>query len=452
MISSKPRAESTSPDITDGQSVLSAARAVFPSGVVTRFDRWAADPPLVVDHAEGAHLVDVSGRIYIDCVLSVGAILLGHADRHVAAALTHQAARGTSYYMRNTACINYARKIVEATPCAEQVRFAPSGSEANMYACRLAVTVTGRPHLLKFEGAYHGALDRLMVSVEPSDKTALPTGEFGSAGLHDSILQTTLIAPYNDMVTTREIVTKHASTLAAIIVEPFQRDYPPGPGFLEGLRELADEAGILLIFDEVVSGFRFGWHSAQGYFDVTPDLATFGKAVGGGLPVGVVAGPAEIMSTLERSDADVWASSTMVGNPLTAASGLAALEVLERPNTYERLFAAGDRVRRDLARAFARVDLPVVITGIGPLFRVHFTDQPVTDYRSWRRADNNRHLQFVAECRCRGLLLSHTGKSFLSLAHDAAVLDEMAAIIGEVAEAMATGSTATSARGSRGPR
>lgn len=291
-----------------------------------------------------------------------------------------------------------------------------------MSAVRLARAFTGRRRVLKFEGAYHGANEIGTVSLFPQRLRDFPEPEPTSAGVAPGAVEDILVAPYNDLEATRAIVERHRADLAGIIVEPLHRCTPPRPGFLAGLRELTAEAGALLIFDETVTGFRLSYGGAQRYYGVTPDLATLGKALGGGLPIGAVVGRADVLELvaedrLGRPDY-VWWASSIGGNPVSAAAALATLGVLRTPGTYERLFALGETLRRGLREILAAEGVVGQVQGDGPLAAVVFTDREVTDYRSAFTADRARTRAFLLGCFRRGIFLNPMStKLYLSLAH-----------------------------------
>jgi glutamate-1-semialdehyde 2,1-aminomutase len=318
--------------------------------------------------------------------------------------------------------LELAEELRRAVPCAERLRFCASGTEATAYAARLARAYTGRPRLLKFEGAYHGANEIGTVSLFPGRLHPFPRGEPTSAGLSTSAVADVLVAPFNDLGTTEAIATAHREELAAIIVEPLHRCTPPRPGFLEGLRRLASGTGSLLIFDETVTGFRLAYGGAQAYYGVRPDLCALGKALGGGYPLGAVAGRAEVLD-LTREDRlgeerYVWFASSLGGNPVSAAAGLAALGELRKPETYPRLFALGEALRSGLRTVLREEGVVAQVQGDGPLAAVVFTESEVVDYRSAFRADRRRARAFLLGLFRRGIFLNPMStKLYLSLAH-----------------------------------
>jgi glutamate-1-semialdehyde 2,1-aminomutase len=412
------------PDETN-RFYLDLANRYFPGGVLGSF--IVPDPDVVVVGGYGSHVWDVDGKEYIDYVLGSGPMLAGHAHPEVVEAVQQQAAHGTSFYALNKAAILLAGKIVDAAPCAAMIKFSSSGAEATFYALRLARAYTGRSKILKFEGAYHGHHDYAMMSVTPGQPAAFPTPVPDSAGIPRSLLGEVLVAPYNDLERTVAIIDAHAGDLAAVLVEPQQRLIDPQPGFLEGLRDATRRHGILLIFDEVVTGFRVAWGGAQELYGVVPDLATYGKVIGGGYPVSAVAGRADIMELANPRRAGspdyVYFSGTLNGNAVGAAAGLATLRILERPGTYERLREAGDYMRSHIGQIAMRLGQPVQVVGAGPLFNVLFTDVRVVDYRTSLAADRALQRDLQQELLRRGIMANLAAKWYMSIAHSREDLD-----------------------------
>jgi glutamate-1-semialdehyde 2,1-aminomutase len=384
----------------------------------------------VVDRGEGARLVDVRGRTYLDYVLGSGPLLLGHAHPALVRAVQEQVARGSTYFWLSEPSVRLAEAVVQAVPCAEQVRFVSTGTEATMFACRMARTFTRREKLLKFEGGWHGLHDYAMVGnwrVPSEAPYPHPGPDVG--GVPRGALETVLVAPFNDLETTERIARSHASDLAAIIVEPLQRTIRPRPGFLEGLRELAHRLGALLVFDEVVTGFRLAYGGAQEHYGVVPDLAVYGKALTAGFALAAIAGRADVMATADpaRKGSLEYAalSGTLSGNALACAAGLAALGELSRPGVYPRLHALGERLRGGLARRAAALGVPLQVLGDGPIAQAFFVDPdvPLTSERATRVADGRKAARFAIECLRRGVFTLPGTKLYLSLAHSDADVD-----------------------------
>ena len=380
-----------------------------------------ADLAIVVARAEGSHVWDTDGREYIDYVLGSGPLLIGHAHPEVVAAVQRQATLGSTYYTLNVPIIELAERMVAAIPCAEQVKFVSSGSEATFHAMRIARAYTGRPRVLKFEGGFHGVNDYALMSAHASRQTEYPTPIPDSAGIPQEVEADVLVSRWNDVELTRGIVAEHAHELAAIICEPLQRSLVPAPGFLAALRSLASEYGILLIFDEVVTGFRLAYGGAQERYGVVPDLATYGKAMSGGYPMAAIAGSREILKVTDssrRGQAPVaLLGGTLNGNPIAAAAGLATLDVLSRPGTYDRLYGTTERLKSGLRELAQERGVALRVPGDGPLFQVFFSRDDVTDYPGVLATDRARSHRFGLACMARGLFVNPGEKYYVSLAH-----------------------------------
>ena len=413
------------------------AQALLPGGSVTALSLPGGARP-VIARGSGSHLWDTDGREYVDYLLGSGPLILGHAHPEVIAAVTRQAALGSTYYTISEPVLELASRIVQQVPCAQMVQFCGSGMEATFYALRIARAATGRSAVLKFEGGFHGANDYALMSLSPSGPPDYPRAEPDSAGIPPAVREEVLVAPYNDLDTVSAIVTEHSARLAAILVEPYQRVIEPVPGFLQGLRRLADIHGLVLIFDEVVTGFRFGPGGAQQRYGVTPDLVCLGKIIGGGYPLAAVAGQAELIGLTDqarRGHADyVYMSGTLNGNPVAAAAGNATLAVLDRPGSYERLSAAGERIRAGLRAAFGTAGVPAQVLGVGPIFQVVISDTPVRDFRSLRRGDQARIRRIAQQVLEKGHFLTGQ-KGYLSLAHTDVEIDATVAAFAGALEA-----------------
>jgi glutamate-1-semialdehyde 2,1-aminomutase len=400
------------------------ARAVFPGGSLGEYD-LPPDLGVVLERGEGTTVWDTDGRAFLDFTMGWGSVLLGHAHPAVVEAVRRRAALGANFAYVSAPALALAEEIQRAVPCAERVRFCASGTEATAYAVRLARAFTGRPKVLKFEGAYHGANDVGTVSLFPRRLLPFPEGEPTSAGLAAGAVADVLVAPYNDLAATAAIVEAHAADLAGIIVEPLHRCTPPRPGFLRGLRELTASRGLVLIFDETVTGFRLAYGGAQAYYGVRPDLAALGKALGGGYPLGAVAGRADLLDLVREDRMGdpryVWFASSVGGNPVSATAALATLAELRRPGTYDRLFALGEALRSGLRALFKEEGVAVHVQGDGPLAAAVFTDREVVDYRTAFGADRARARAFLLGLFRRGIFLNPMStKLYLSLAHSEA--------------------------------
>ena len=400
---------------------------VFPDGIANGEFGLPADLLMVVERGEGFRLWDTQGREFLDFSMGWGSALVGHARPEVVDTLRTQAPLGANFAYLNRNVLELAEEIRRVRPAAVRLRFCASGTEATMYCQRLARAFTGRPKILKFEGAYHGANEAGVTSLFPNRNLAFPEPELTSAGTPAARTQL-LVAPYNDLEATRAIIAGHVGELAAVIAEPLQRCTPPAPGFLEGLRAVCDAKGVLLIFDEVVTGFRLAYGGAQEYYGVVPDLVAYGKALGGGTPIGAFGGRTEVMEMVAEHRIGgtdyVWMASTLGGNPLSTAAAKAALSVLRRPGTYERLHAMGRSLREGLGRVLRDRKVSAQVIGDGPLAQVVFSDQPVTDYRSTARGDKAKGRALMLGLFRRGVFLNPMGtKLYLSLAHDEAACE-----------------------------
>jgi glutamate-1-semialdehyde 2,1-aminomutase len=338
-----------------GRGELGRLFRVMPGGTV---NSWCMPEgrQIIIERGAGAYVADTRGRRYLDFVLGSGPLVLGHAHHAVVRAIREQAARGTHFYAATREALRLAERIVEAVPCAEQVRFTSSGAEATFHALRLARAVTGREKILKFSGSYHGHHDYAMTD--------------GSAGIPAAIRDLVYVARFNDPSSVTAAMAAHGHEIAAVIAEPVHRVVAPRDGFLRFLRDECDRHGCLLVFDEMVTGFRLGPGGAQQRYGVTPDLATLGKVIGGGLPLAAVAGPAALMeyaNPRRRDSRSVFFSGTLNGNPLSAAAGIAVLDVLDHDLGYERLRQLGALLRSRLNEVAASTRLPVEVAGEGAI-------------------------------------------------------------------------------------
>jgi glutamate-1-semialdehyde 2,1-aminomutase len=405
------------------RQLLSTAATVLPGACLGQ-NSLPPELSFVVDRGEGARLIDLEGRSYLDYVLGSGPLLLGHAHPAIVRAVQEQVARGSTFFWLSEASVRLAEAVVEAVPCAEQVRFVSTGTEATMFASRMARTFTRREKILKFEGGWHGLHDYAMVGnwrVPSEAPYPYPGPDIG--GVPKGALESVLVAPFNDLATTERLATAAGADLAAIIVEPLQRSIRPLPGFLAGLRDLTRRLGALLIFDEVVTGFRLAYGGAQERYGILPDLAVYGKALTCGFSLAAIAGRGDVMATADparKGSLDYAAlSGTLSGNALAAAAGLAALAELRRPGVYERLHALGERLRYGIARRAERLGVPVQVLGDGPIAQVFFVDPAValTSDRALRSADGRKATRFALECVRRGIFTLPGTKLYLSLAH-----------------------------------
>jgi glutamate-1-semialdehyde 2,1-aminomutase len=383
---------------------------------------------LVIAEGHGSHITDVAGRDFIDYHLGSGPALLGHAHPAVVEAVQRQLPKGSTYYFLNEPVIRLAEKMVEACPCADQIQFTGSGTEATFFALRVARAATGRDRVLKFEGGWHGMNDYGLWGTVPSQPSSYPAAERDSVGIPEALRGQVLVAPFNDTERAVEIIEQHADQLAAVIVEPLQRVLVPVPGFLAALRDVTQKHGIVLIFDEVVTGFRIAWGGAQERYGVVPDLATYGKAMSGGFPMAAIAGRSDVMAYLdarrmERSKL-VWASGTLNGNPISSTAGLAALEVLSQPGVYAQLHHIGGRLRREITSIGARHGFAAQTPGEDAVFGVRFTERE--NLRNWAdllTADKDLGLRWSLELIKRGILVNPNEKFYVSTQHTDADVD-----------------------------
>lgn len=425
--------------MSDQKDLLERAARVLPGGVLGSH-RSGPGLEFVVREGRGAYLWDMNGRRYLDYLLGSGPMVLGHAHPMVVDAVRRQMDRGTSYMLLNEPAVELAEEIVRAVPCAEQVRYTSSGTEATFFALRVARAFRKREKVMKFEGGFHGAHDYALMSVVPRSPKAFPAPMSDSAGIPHAVEGEVLIAPYNDLATTEALIAAHHEELAAVIIEPYQRTILPAPGFLEGLRKVTRRYEVPLVFDEIVTGFRFAYGGAQEYYGVVPDIAAFGKVVAGGFPLACVAGPRAIMrhfdAALEGTPDYVWQAGTFNGNAIACAAGLATLAELRRPGTYERLFRTGTRLREGLAAAARRHGLAAQVSGEPPVFDIFFTDRPILDYRATLTADRDLIRRFNQELVRRGVVKA-VNKIYVSLAHTEADVDETIGVFDEVLATLA---------------
>jgi glutamate-1-semialdehyde 2,1-aminomutase len=400
--------------------LLKRAYRIFPGASLGTF-YLPENHEFVIQQGRGCRVWDVDGNEYLDYVMGSGPMVLGHAHPAVVGAVRRQIEHGSTFYGLNDVAIELAEKIVAAAPCAEGIKFCGSGAEATFYALRLARAATGRPKILKFEGGYHGHHDYAMMSVTPTRLADFPTAVPDSAGIPEGMERQVLVAPFNDLALTADIIRRHRDELAAVIIEPLNRMLEPAAGFLEGIKQLTRQVGALLIFDEVVTGFRIAWGGAQEVYGVTPDLATYGKIIGGGLPLAAVAGRRDVMELAnprKKGAPDyVYASGTLNGNPLSASAGLATLEVMQQPGTYDTLNAIGESLRAGLREIAGRLGIPAQVLGRGPLANIYFTGEPVVDYRSGLKSDSRITQQLGRGLLTRRVLTNLAAKMYLSLAH-----------------------------------
>jgi glutamate-1-semialdehyde 2,1-aminomutase len=400
--------------------LFTRAQKILVGGVNSpvRAFRAVGGVPLLIDRAEGSRLWDTGGREYIDYVCSWGALILGHADPDVVAAIADQARRGTSYGITSPLEIELGESIAHAIPSIERIRFVNSGTEATMSAIRAARAFTKRDLILKFEGGYHGHADSFLVEAGSGLATL---GISSSPGVPEALARLTLNAPYNDTAAVERIFAEHPGKIAAVIVEPVAANMgvvPPQPGFLESLREITQREGALLIFDEVITGFRLAYGGAQSVFHIHPDITVLGKIIGGGLPVAAYGGRREIMDMIAPLG-PVYQAGTLSGNPLAMRAGLATLPKLEASGFYNSLNRKAERLTAGLRAALLQAGIPAQVNATGSLLTIFFSADPVCDYAGAKKSDISRFAAFFREMLARGVLLppSQFEALFVSAAH-----------------------------------
>lgn len=390
------------------------AQQVLPAGGFGNFDH-----SVFIKEGKGSRVWDEHGKEYVDYLIGSGPMLLGHGHEEVLEVVRQQLDKGMTFFTNNTAGVELAEAICDAVACAEQVRYVTSGSEADMYALRLARAYTGRQKILKFEGGYHGMSAEAQMSLAPTVKVNYPNAVPDSAGISDGVRDDMVIAPFNDAETVIALLDEYGDDIAAIIVEPLQRIVPAKPGFLAFLREECTRRDIVLVFDEIVTGFRLAYGGAQEAYGVVPDLCTLGKIIGGGFPLAAVAGKQDIMRHFDLSlvgqDKFLMQLGTLSGNPIAAVAGLKTMEILRRPGCYKTLQDNGERVKNLLTKHLNVSGHDYQVVGDNVLFDVLFTVKPVIDYRSSVDVDKSKNVRFNAALRTNGVLKS-PGKIYPCLA------------------------------------
>lgn len=406
--------------LTTQSEWIARAQTVLPAGGFGNFD-----PGIIIARGDGSRVWDEDGNEYVDYLIGSGPMLLGHGHPEVMEAVLEQLPQGMTFFANNAKGIELAEAIVDAVPCCEQVRFVASGGEADMYAIRLARAYTGRDKILKFEGGYHGMSAEAQMSLAPERRVNFPRAVPDSAGIPQGVADQMLIAPFNDLAAVEALLSEHAD-IAAIIAEPLQRIIAPEPGFLQGLRALCDKYHVLLIFDEIVTGFRLDYGGAQERYGVTPDICTLGKIIGGGFPLAALGARADIMQHFDKATVggDKWLMQlgTLSGNPIAAAAGLKTMEVLRRPGAYDRLREIGRALQVMQSEALDQAGIAHQICGDETLFDIFFTDKACRDYRSAQHDDPAINARYNEALR-RGGVFKSPGKLYPSLAVTQADLD-----------------------------
>ncbi|HUI67684.1 MAG TPA: glutamate-1-semialdehyde 2,1-aminomutase [Nitrospirota bacterium] len=396
------------------------AKKHIPGGVNSpvRAFRSVGGEPLFIRKAKGSKIVDADGKAYIDYVLSWGPMILGHAHPQVTNALKKAIANGTSYGAPTELEITLAKMVKKAVPSIEMVRMVSSGTEATMSAIRVARGHTGRDKIVKFEGGYHGHGNSLLVKAGSGVATfGLPD----SPGVPKDLAKLTITIPYNDLDAFKDVASREGEQIACIIVEPVAGNMgcvPPEPGFLQGLRQVCDQYGIILIFDEVMTGFRLAYGGAQQLYKVKPDLTCLGKVIGGGLPVGAFGGRREIMEKVAPIG-PIYQAGTLSGNPLAMTAGIETLKLLSKPGVYKTLEKISADLEQGLRAAAAEAGLPVTFNRVGSMFTGFFTDQKVKDFSSAKTSDTTRFGKYFLSMLKNGVNLapSQFEAAFVSLAH-----------------------------------
>jgi len=421
------------------QSLFEKAQQYIPGGVNSpvRSFRGVGGQPRFIARGQGSRVWDVEGREYIDYVCSWGPLVLGHAYPTVVKAVQAAAAGGTSFGAPTQGEVELAELICQAVPSMEMVRLVNSGTEACMSAIRLARAYTGRSKIIKFEGCYHGHADGLLVK---AGSGALTHGIPTSAGVPPSYAQETLVASYNDLASVEACFSAYPRDIAGVIVEPVAGNMgvvPPKPGFLEGLRSLTQQHGALLIFDEVITGFRLAYGGAQAVYGVTPDITTLGKIIGGGMPVGAYGGRREIMQKVAPLG-PMYQAGTLSGNPLAVQAGIATLKALQQPGVYQRLDELGARLAQGLAQAAREAEVPLTVNRVGSMLTAFFNPGPVESMADVERSDAKAYAKFFHGMLERGVYLAPSAyeAAFVSLAHKEEDIDRTVEAASQVLRAL----------------
>jgi glutamate-1-semialdehyde 2,1-aminomutase len=425
------------------REIFERAEKVLVGGVNSpvRAFRSVGCEPLIIERGQGQHLYDADGNKLLDYVCSWGAMILGHANPAVTAAIADQAQRGTSFGLTTELELELATMITRAIPFLEKIRFVSSGTEATMSAARLARGITKRDFILKFRGCYHGHADSFL-SQAGSGMATLGIAE--CPGVPEAFAQLTINAPYNDLEAVEHLFTEHQDAIAAVIVEPIAANMGvvlPEPGFLSGLRDITRRNGALLIVDEVITGFRLHNGAVQQFLGIEADLTTLGKIIGGGLPVAAYGGPAELMNYVAPLG-PVYQAGTLAGNPLAMRAGIATLKQLTAPGLYHGIAQHSDRLASGLRKALAETKISGQINSTGSLSTIFFTAEPVRDYAAAKRSDTKRYARFFREMLDRGVFLapSQFEAAFVSTAHTSEDIDRTVAAALDSLKAMSADS------------
>jgi glutamate-1-semialdehyde 2,1-aminomutase len=437
----KPKQQKKSRYQRSDEAHRRAAR-LMPGGVNSpaRAYKSVGRAPITIASGRGCTVTDVDGNSYIDYVGSYGPLICGHAHERVTAAVTKAASRGLSFGMPTELENQMAEAVIAAVPSIEVVRFVNSGTEAAMSALRLARGATGRNLVVKCIGGYHGHVDALLVQ---AGSGATTLGTPSSPGVPQSITSQTLLVPYNDLAAMRRLFADHTAEIACVMVEPVAGNMgcvPPADGYLAQLRELCDEDGALLVFDEVMTGFRVAYGGAQERFDVRPDLTALGKIVGGGMPCAAYGGREDLMRQVSP-DGPIYQAGTLSGNPVAMAAGLATLELLQHPRAYARLEELSAALETGLRKAAKKAGVPLTINRVGSMITPFFTDRPVVNYNDATGCDTESFARFFGAMLDRGVVLppSQFEAWFVGLAHDEEAIERTVAAAGKAMRAAAGG-------------
>ncbi len=410
------------------EDLFNEAKKYLPGGVdspVRAFKPY----PFFAECASGSHLKDVDGKDYIDYCLAYGPLVLGHSHPDIVKKVKEQLELGTAYGVPTQNEIELAKLVTGRVPCADMVRFVNSGTEATMSAIRLARAVTGRKKIVKFEGSYHGAHDYVLVK-SGSGAMGLPD----SPGVPEETTKNTILIPFNDIEAVEDLIREEGEEIATIIVEPVMGNVgciPPREGYLEFLRQITSENGIILIFDEVITGFRLAEGGAQEYYGVTPDLVTFGKILGGGFPIGAISGKREYMEKV-APQGDVYQAGTFNGNPISITAGLITLKLLDR-NFYTQLEKKGQYLRKGIGDILEEQDLDYKVAGLSSMFQIYFTGKDVYDYQDAKTADTEKFDKYFHKLLEKGVFIppSQFECCFISLKHSEDDLEHTLEAVGE---------------------
>ena len=399
--------------LTNQSEWIERAKEVLPAGGFGNFD-----PSIFIREGRGSRVWDEDGNEYVDYLIGSGPMLIGHSNPEVEEAVLSQISKGTTFFANNTFGVELAEEICNSVKCAEQIRYVSTGGEADMYAMRLARAYTGRSKILKFEGGYHGMCSEAQMSLAPAKLSNFPQAVPDSAGIPESVKSEVLVAPFNDIAFIENILAEESSEIAGIIVEPLQRLIPPIKNFLPTLRKLCTKYNILLIFDEVVTGYRFSYGGAQEYYGVTPDICTLGKIIGGGFPLAAIAGKKEIMDHFDKekvgSDGFLMQIGTLSGNPIASVAGLKTLEILKRPGSYEKLRQNGQRIMDFASKKLNENNVDFKVVGDQTLFEIIFTNEEVLNYRDVKKNNLKNYSKFNQLLKENGVF-KPIGKMYISL-------------------------------------